>query len=98
MDRKVVVQSVIMKKHAKKYLEVGVHGGACFFSINVKNKTAVDPAFLFNGVKKLKHRIRAFPNQVKFYSLESDIFFKRKAHEKYDVIFLDGLHTYEQTY
>lgn len=98
MDRIIVLQSIILKKKAKNYLEIGVNNGACFFNISVKNKTAVDPAFVFGTKVKWKHKVIAFPRRIKYCSMTSDRFFAKYAKEKYDVIFLDGMHTYEQTY
>jgi len=98
MDRIIVLQSIILKKKAKNYLEVGVSNGACFFNIAVKNKTAVDPAFVFGAKVKWKHKLIAFPRRIQYYDVTSDQFFEKQAKEKYDVVFLDGLHTYEQTY
>jgi hypothetical protein len=98
MDRIIVLQSIILKKKAKNYLEIGVCNGACFFNISIKNKTAVDPAFVFGRKVKWKHKLIAFPRRIKYYEMTSNRFFEKFAKEKYDLIFLDGLHTYKQTY
>lgn len=43
MTRWEIIQSLIDKINAKKYLEIGVHNGQTFYKIKVKNKVGVDP-------------------------------------------------------
>lgn len=77
---------------ASRYLEIGVSEGATFNQVNVENKVAVDPKFLFNtsqyGTEK-----------VLFLEVTSNEFFRDHAKEfqPFDLIYLDGLHTFEQT-
>jgi hypothetical protein len=79
----------IMDNQDFKYLEIGVAEGTTLQAITSTYKVGVDPNPLFNITK--------LPDNVKFYSLESDIFFKSlSASEKFDVIFLDGLHEASQ--
>jgi hypothetical protein len=75
---------------AKRYLEVGVETGKTFFALNIEHKIGVDPVFQFklpNGP----------PPGHELHDLESDHFFQRFRGDAFDLIFLDGLHTYEQT-
>lgn len=73
---------LIRKFKLESYLEIGYQNGICYNNINISNKNAVDP----------------YPN-VKTDStlkiMKSDDFFKINT-RKYDIIFIDGLHTYEQ--
>lgn len=75
---------------AKTYLEIGVFDGATFFDVSVPHKVAVDPNFLFD------YRAKANRHTV-FHPVASDEFFRTAAPQKFDIIYLDGLHTFEQT-
>jgi len=78
---------------ARSYLEIGVNRGGTFRSVNVRSKVAVDPVFLFDYQK-------LGTEHVKFHEVTSDYYFSNivQPEEKFDLIFLDGLHTFEQTY
>lgn len=71
------------------YLEVGVQYGFTLSSVNVENKTGVDPELMFNP--------RLAPG-VTLYRTTSDEFFANLSVDaQYDLVFLDGLHTFAQT-
>lgn len=86
--------------NAKTYLEIGVADGATFHSVNIEHKTAVDPKFAFD-VEKYSNQPGRF-----YYNLKSDDFFREVEREisessrdgdfTWDIIYIDGLHTYEQ--
>jgi hypothetical protein len=97
------IQYFINKNTGKNYLEIGVDQGNVFFSIQVKNKMAVDPEFKFDNFKKLTRYI-AKPNRhallsnlnAKYFEITSDNFFaKHKPSEKFDVCFIDGMHEFD---
>jgi hypothetical protein len=67
-----------------KYLEIGVNQGFTFEGVSAKTKVGVDP------VKK----VITSKNEV-FFKMYSDDYFKIN-HDKYDLIFIDGLHEYRQ--
>lgn len=88
---------------AAKYLEIGVDKGDTFFNVEMPFKVAVDPSFKFSVIDNLK-------DGCFFYPLLSNTFFERlpsmtelapfqdaKGKISFDIIFLDGLHTYKQT-
>lgn len=89
----------------KRYLEIGVQRGDTFFNVDMPHKTAVDPNFQFNIEEHQSQTIRFFP-------IPSDTFFQDFARERqnspyrengeelftFDIIFIDGLHTFEQSY
>lgn len=76
----------------ENYLEVGVAGGKTFNQLSFHSKTAVDPKFRFNTSDYIN-------SSVQFYETASDSFFDQlTGDKKFDFIFLDGLHTYDQTY
>lgn len=69
------------------YLEIGVDWGETFKQVNIKNKTGVDPAF----------KVDPLTLPGKCYTMYSDDFFDQNI-QKYDIIFIDGLHTYQQSH
>lgn len=73
------------------YLEVGVHRGLTFDMVSLPLRTGVDPEPLF--------RLDRLPHGVDFFQGTSDDFFDQfDPRENFDIIFLDGLHTFQQTY
>lgn len=78
---------------ASNCLEIGVYAGVTFNQVDIANKTAVDPKFAFNF-----HEYES--DSVKFFEIESDEFFAKHvtSNFKFDVIYLDGLHKFEQTF
>lgn len=89
--------------NSKKYLEIGVWGGSTFLQVQVPIKFAVDPCFEFDTNEYIDE-------STFFFEITSDKFFKkldsnRKFNEysfnieelKFDLIFIDGLHTFEQS-
>lgn len=79
--------------NARQYLEIGVARGATFNRVSVPVKIGVDPNFLFNTSLYANH-------STHFYKTSSDDFFSRNAiaYRPFDLIYLDGLHTFEQTF
>jgi hypothetical protein len=76
---------------ARCYLEIGVNKGTTFHSVAVRERIAVDPRFLFE--------YRDFANaNTHFHEVTSDEYFRRiESTARFDICFLDGLHTFEQT-
>jgi hypothetical protein len=75
---------------ASTYLEIGVAKGQTFFDVAIPDKTAVDPNFRFDWRAHQTERVR-------FHQEPSDAYFK-KCQEKFDIVFLDGHHVFEQTF
>jgi hypothetical protein len=83
-----------LTKSSYAYLEVGVEKGETFSSVNASQKVAVDPKFKFDP----KSESFAIDNAY-YHEITSDSFFESIHYTwKFDLIFLDGLHEYEQTY
>jgi len=77
----------------KTYLEIGVSEGITFNAVNVETKTGVDPDFQFDW--QASHD----GTHTRLLPLSSDAFFAQEPiGSRFDLIFIDGLHTYDQTY
>lgn len=86
------INEIIDMTGAKRYLEIGVATGVTFQGVNAVFKDGVDPNFRFDVVEVATENHRLF-------AMTSDAFFgSARPHRTYDVIFLDGLHTFEQTF
>lgn len=97
VSRRAVIQRCIDARNASVYLEIGVSDGRCFASVRAPRKVGVDP-------------IRAAPLVVEelakpgvlYFERTSDAFFETDAPQALadgvDVVFVDGLHTWEQAY
>jgi hypothetical protein len=77
---------------ARSYLEIGVYSGQTFLNVQLAQKDAVDPKFLFN--------VDAYKSEtVRFFQMTSDEFWTTApVLPQYDIIMIDGLHTFEQTF
>lgn len=84
ITRTEILNKIIEKYNFKSYLEIGVRVPAeNFDKINVSFKESIDPA----------------PSGPCTYKVTSDYFFANYGKDKkYDIIFVDGLHTYAQSY
>jgi hypothetical protein len=77
---------------ATRYLEIGVANGVTFRQVESPERTGVDPRFRFQT-----SRFEA-PG-VRFAEVTSDQFFAASDRdEAWDIVFIDGLHVFEQTY
>lgn len=85
------INALAKKLGSKTYLEIGVSKGHTFLGVDIASKDAVDPNFQFDISRQAT-------DQVRFFDMTSDRFFVGHADRKYDIIFLDGLHTFEQTF
>ena len=75
----------------QNYLEIGVQHGKTFEAVRARNKYGVDPSPKFST----KH----LGSNMAFYKTTSDDFFsKLNKNIKFDFAFIDGLHTFDQTY
>jgi hypothetical protein len=84
MTRTELINGLIEKYNFKTYLEIGVN-------------TPAQPGYNWVGVKiPVKHGVD--PNVETTYKMTSDEFFENYVTQKYDIIFIDGLHLFEQVY
>jgi hypothetical protein len=84
MTRTELINGLIKKYDFKTYLEIGVN-------------TQAQPGYNWVGVDiPVKHGVD--PNVETTYKMTSDEFFDNYITQKYDIIFIDGLHLFEQVY
>jgi hypothetical protein len=77
---------------AGSYLEIGVQFGETFLNAPINSKVGVDPNFRFEWRQYVTEH-------VKMFELTSDQYFTSDLlGEPFDIVFLDGLHTFEQTF
>ena len=89
-----VLNSLLALFKDPHYLEIGVDSGVTFFAIEAARKVAVDPKFRFSvDERQSEHR------NAQFHEVESDVYFGQiiGKNDRFDVIYLDGLHTADQT-
>ncbi len=88
------LEALASTNDAQHYLEIGVEKGATFLNATFFDlRHGVDPQFRFD--------VGAYESpSVRFFEMTSDAFFTGHADpkQKYDIIFLDGRHTFEQTF
>lgn len=94
ISRPDVVQGILDLYDRPAYLEVGVNAGETFHALRARHKVAVDPTFLFD----VDAARRADPD-ADYHEVPSDEYFGSiiAPGTFFDVIYLDGLHTFEQT-
>jgi hypothetical protein len=91
MHRSDVVQRFLDLFEAPSYLEIGVSQAVTFHAISAAHKVAVDPRFRFDPERRE-------PSSDYHEQTSDDYFCNHIEREKrFDVIFIDGLHTFEQT-
>ena len=95
MKRYDFINALIKKNKYNTYLEIGVRDNRCFDKIKIKDKSGVDPM-----KDEWEKNMRADWDHEKVfvkYRMTSDEYFANHT-EKYDIIFIDGLHENEQVY
>ena len=88
------LEAVARTNDAKTYLEIGIAEGNTFLNVTGFGlRHGVDPKFRLDVAEHES-------DSVVFFEMTSDDFFAHHADPKqrYDVVFLDGLHTFEQTF
>lgn len=83
-----IINKIIRENMFSSYLEIGLGNGHNFHLIQLAHKTGVDPAF-----KDTTHKqIAGIPSDEFFDLMDTD----EISHEKFDLIFVDGLHHSDQ--
>jgi hypothetical protein len=95
MQRADVLQPILDLYEAPSYLEIGVQTGFTFHPLKAARKVAVDIEYAFDLDAA---RAAVAGQDVHFHTCPSDDYFHRIAgDDQFDVIFIDGLHSFEQT-
>jgi SAM-dependent methyltransferase len=95
MLRAEVNQAILDLYESPSYLEIGVFDGNTFNAIRARRKVAVDIAF---SLDLDAARATVAGQDVEYHECPSDDYFTRIiGDERFDVIFVDGLHTFDQT-
>jgi hypothetical protein len=101
MTRIDVVRAAIAAVGGRRYLEIGVKDGECFDAIEADTKVAVDPRLAFRPPigARIRTALRATTGTL-YFQVTSDAFFGGPARRlaPFDVVFVDGLHTYAQAH
>lgn len=94
IGRAQVIKRLLAHYEEPRYLEVGVCEARTFDRVTAAEKVAVDPKFRFDPDAE----DRQVPG-VSYHQVTSDDYFGSivDTDERFDVIYLDGLHTVEQT-
>ncbi len=97
-----LIQAFIDRLKATTYLEIGVSKGDSLLRVKCKSKLAVDPKFRIKTKMKIKWLARNFSNiNIRYFEVTSNDFFaentKLLAKIPPQVVFIDGLHTFEAT-
>lgn len=102
MNRTDLINFHLNSINNSRYLEIGVRNGENFFSVNAGKKWGVDPSYFFAKRALLKALIFKRNWHFKMLKMTSDEFFLNEVNKVtskhfFDVVFIDGLHTYEQS-
>ena len=95
MQRSEVIQRLLDLYEAPAYLEIGVCEGATFHAVRAARRIAVDPNFQFDIQAAAANPANA---DAAYHAITSDAWFAGPGRdERFDLIFLDGLHLFDQT-
>lgn len=99
VNRTDVLQRIIDRQNTGTYLEIGVSDGDNFFSIRALQKIAVDPEFKVPKALRTQWMTRNTSNlTATYHEMSSDAFFEIiDPGCRFDLVFVDGLHTYAQS-
>lgn len=94
LSRNAVLQQLAGLYDQPRYLEVGVSRAVTFHRVPAAVKVAVDPVFEFDVEER-----RARHPEASYHQVTSDDYFATVVDpaQQFDVVYLDGLHTLEQT-
>jgi hypothetical protein len=84
MTRTEIINGLITKHGYEDYLEIGVN-------------TPSQPGYNWEGVKAIS-KWGVDPNVDTTFKMTSDEFFEKMTQHYYDIVFVDGLHIFEQAY
>jgi hypothetical protein len=95
MNRLEVIQKIINARRGRNYLEIGVERGETFRAVRAGHKVAVDPHFQIRWRRRFRPLLRNL--NAEYHEMTSDEYFRRGGRAtRFEVAFIDGLHTYRQ--
>jgi hypothetical protein len=84
------VNALASRIGARRYLEIGVQHGYTFRGVAIEQRVGVDPRFAFDTAE-------VADAATALHAMPSDRFFAEQAgSEPFDIVFIDGLHVFEQ--
>lgn len=99
MDRLELIHQSLNFNGGKRYLEIGVRTCSNLFEVKCENKVGVDPNYRLSKKDKIRRTLGL--ERSKLFKMYSDDFFSQNLKgildNGFDVIFVDGLHNYEQS-
>ncbi len=97
-----VISAALAAVGGRSYLELGVRDGATFAAVDAPTRVAVDPAFTFRVPLRdwLRSRVLRARSGTLFFRMTIDAFFRGPGRRlgPFSVVFVDGLHTAEQSH
>lgn len=95
-----IINAIINEKQLRSprisYLEIGIRAGGLFTKVSANQKVGVDPLPAIPLGRKISSLIRNAGRQCIVHKCTSDEYFRVKKDTSFDVVFIDGMHTYEQ--
>ncbi len=88
-ETSVFINKLLANFENATYLEIGVNNGATFEAISLRVKVAVDPYPKYFNL---------YSRNIRTYTCTSDDYFEKHCNEYFDLIYLDGLHHFDQTW
>jgi hypothetical protein len=86
LSRADVINALIVRYGYRSYLEIGVN-------------TPAQPGWSHDSIQvETKHGVDPNPAVEATFPVTSDEFFERHVSRRYDIVFVDGLHLFEQAY
>ncbi len=95
-----MLNALITAKGYKSYLEIGTDiPGYCYYWIDCETKESCDPYFDYDKLSEEdKIDVDYFiTNELTYHCTSDEMFANMPSDKKYDLIFVDGLHTEEQS-
>lgn len=89
-----LIQTLADALAARRYLEIGVRDGRTICALHIAERVGVDPIPPSDTVLS---QLRT--GSISYYQMASDDFFRHvsRPEDAFDLVFIDGLHTYRQS-
>lgn len=84
------INALARRLGARRYLEIGVSTGQTFRAVEIAERTGVDPNFRFDVAEVANATTH-------LHAMRSDAWFAQAGEaDPFDIVFIDGLHVFEQ--